>query len=309
MSTAALSAERLHADGVQAFADGDHAAAVDLLRRAALKSVDATVLNDLAVVLAAKGERDRARAMLEACLTLDPEDSDARDNLAQFGEAAAPASTGTWRRSRTLGGDDPTVPERAYPGMLYAGTMSEHATRYALAVGSLPGNDILDVGCGTGYGSEMLTWKGARVRGFDLWQPAADERPVWPGGAELTYGFDVTKQPLPKADSAVMFEVLEHLHDAHGALRNVFSAVSTLMVSFPNPKVHGSHVNHHHVNDWSLARVEKEIIRAAQTRFERVKMGHLHQVAGLPSLIEGRDPEATFWIILAIGEGEKNFAR
>jgi SAM-dependent methyltransferase len=308
MSTAALTAERLHADGVQAFADGDHAAAVDLLRRAALLSVDATVLNDLAVVLAAKGERDRARAMLEACLTLDPSDQDARDNLAQFGEPARTEPTGNWRRSRTLGGDDPTVPERAYPGMIYAGTMSEHATRYALALGVLPGERILDVGCGTGYGSEMLTWKGASVRGFDLWEPADHERPQWPGGAELTYGFDVTKHPLPPADSAVMFEVLEHLHDAPAALRNVFGAVSTLMASFPNPKFHGSHINHHHVNDWSLARVEKEIVRAARTRFENVKLGHLHQPAGMPSILQGREPESPFWIIFAVGEGEKTAA-
>src|ERR1044071_848587 len=94
-------AERLHADGVEAFANGDSATAADLLRRAALNGVDATVLNDLAVVLAASGQRDRAKAVLETCLTLDPADGDARDNLTQLGN-----DTGSWRRSRTLGGDD-----------------------------------------------------------------------------------------------------------------------------------------------------------------------------------------------------------
>jgi SAM-dependent methyltransferase len=293
-------AERLHADGVEAFANGDRATAADLLRRAALRGVDATVLNDLAVVLAASGEGDRAKAVLETCLTLDPADADARDNLSQLA-----GDTRSWRRSQTLGGADPTVPERAYPGMLYAGTMAEHAMRYSLALGVLPGGHILDIGCGTGYGSEMLTWTADSVRGFDLWEPAEHERPQWSGGAELTYGFDVTKNPLPQADSAVMFEVLEHLHDAPAALRNVFSAVTALMASFPNPRFHGSHVNHHHVNDWPLARVEQEITEAAQTRFHKVALAHLHQPLGMPSIIPGRDPDAPFWIIVARAEGEK----
>jgi SAM-dependent methyltransferase len=293
-------AERLHADGVEAFANGDSATAADLLRRAALRGVDATVLNDLAVVLAASGEGDRAKAVLETCLTLDPADADARDNLSQLA-----GDTRSWRRSQTLGGDDPTVPERAYPGMLYAGTMAEHAMRYSLALGVLPGRHILDIGCGTGYGSEMLTWTAESVRGFDLWEPAEHERPRWSGGAELTYGFDVTNNPLPQADSAVMFEVLEHLHDAPAALRNVFSAVKALMASFPNPRFHGSHVNHHHVNDWPLARVEREITEAARTRFRKVGLAHLHQPLGMPSIVPGRDPDAPFWIIVATAEGEK----
>jgi hypothetical protein len=301
MSAAAVTtteASRLHADGVQAFADGDPQAAADLLRQAALHGVDATVLNDLAVVLAARGEGDRARAVLETCLTLDPADADARENLAQLDDAER-----SWRRSQTIAGDDPDVPERAYPGMPLQGTMAEHAMRYSFALGILPRGHALDVGCGTGYGSEILTWGMESVRGFDLWEPAAHERPRWPGGAELTYGFDVTQRTLPPADCAVMFEVLEHLHDAPAALRNVFSAVDTLLASFPNPKYHGSHLNPHHVNDWTLDRVEQEIANAAATRFQNVKLGRLHQPFGVPAILDGRDPDAPFWIIVAKGEG------
>jgi predicted TPR repeat methyltransferase len=31
---------------------------------------------------------------------------------------------------------------------------------------------VLDLGCGTGYGTEMLSWTARRVRGFDRWEPA-----------------------------------------------------------------------------------------------------------------------------------------
>ena len=66
--------------------------------------------------------------------------------------------------------------------------MSEHASRYALALVFAGGRHVLDLGCGTGYGSEMLTWAAASVRGFDLWRPGEHERPAWPGGAQRHYG-------------------------------------------------------------------------------------------------------------------------
>jgi SAM-dependent methyltransferase len=299
---ATAASERLHADGVGKFEAGDVAGASELLAQATREALDPTVLNDLAVVKLALGDADAAKALLVTCLTVDPENEDALANLA--GLDGGDADTRAWRSSQTLGGDDLRLPERAYPGMPLVQTMSEHAMRYSLALGVLPGSDFIDVGCGTGYGSEMLTWRGGTVRGFDLWRPAAHELPRWSGGAELTYGFDVCSDPLPPADAAVMFEVLEHLDDGPAALRNVFAAVDTLLVSFPNPVYHGSHLNHHHVNDWTLEQVELELKRAAATRFSQLKLAHLHQPHGFPTILSGRDLEAPFWIFLAQGRNQ-----
>ena len=290
----AAAAARLHADGIAAFEAGDADAAADLIAQAARASLSPAVLNDLAVVRLALGDAERARALLLACQTIDEGNADALANLADDTIEA----DRSWRGSATLGGDDPRVPERAYPGMPLTETLSEHAMRYSLALGVLPGRHFLDVGCGTGYGSEMLTWRAETVRGFDIWEPAAHERPRWPGGADLTFGFDVCKDPLPEADAAVMFEVLEHLYDAPAALRNVFSAVSTLLVSFPNPVYHGSHLNHHHVNDWPLEQVEQELARAAAVRFTGLRVRHMYQPQGQPSILDGRNPEAPFWIMI-----------
>jgi SAM-dependent methyltransferase len=183
------------------------------------------------------------------------------------------------------------LPERAYPGMPGHSTMSEHAMRYAWACGVVGGLDVLDLGCGTGYGSEMLSWTARRVRGFDLWEPDQDDLPTWPGGAELTFAHDLCVDPLPEADAGVMFEVLEHLPDPLAALERIWSAVSLLVLSFPNPTYHGSHLNPWHVNDWSLGRVE--------THLEATTIEHFHQPHGSPLLAPGRDPEAPFWVMVA----------
>lgn len=303
---ASPSTEQLHADGIAAFEAGDADTARDLLRRAAVDAVGSEAINDLAVVLAQLGEREEARTLLQATLTLDPANEDARENLGALGDAAAtpapagPVASGAWRESATLGGDNPVVPERAYPGMLNPATMAEHAMRYSLALGMLARRDVLDVGCGTAYGSEMLTWTASRVRGFDLWQPGPGEHPSWPGGAELTYGFDVCREALPKAEAAVMFEIAEHLDDCPAALRNVFTAVPALLASFPNPQFHGSHLNHHHVNDWSLETFEQELQDAASAVRGPVELHHFNQPHNLPFIVPGRDASSPFWIVLAL---------
>ncbi|MEZ5102683.1 MAG: glycosyltransferase family 2 protein [Thermoleophilia bacterium] len=220
-------ARRLHARALASVEQGDGPLAEALLARAVTRSLDLEVLNDLAVVKAGLGHGDEAEALLRACLAVDGQRVDARENLAAL---AAPPVNGDgrphgdgkagWRTSATLGGPDAAKPERAYPGMGSAASMLEHTQRYALALGLVGGLDVLDLGCGTGYGSEMLTWTARHVRGFDLWQPADHERPAWPGGAELTYGHDLCVDPLPQAEAATMFEVIEHLA-AGGALAGV----------------------------------------------------------------------------------------
>lgn len=66
-----------HAAGLAAYERGDLPGAARLLSSA----VDREALNDLAVVEAARGNRDVAAALLQACLALDPNDADAIANL------------------------------------------------------------------------------------------------------------------------------------------------------------------------------------------------------------------------------------
>lgn len=288
--------EPTRAEALAALDRGDSTEAHELLRRALAATSDLESLNDLAVIAHSLGRRDEAEQVLCAVLALEPGHEDARENLDALRAAAGGDS---WRRSKTLGGDDPGMYERAFPGMPRPDIMSEHTSRYAFALGHVGDQDVLDLGCGTGYGSEMLTWAARSVRGFDLWLPRDDERPRWPGGARLTYGHDLCADPLPSADLAVAFEVIEHLPDAPAALRLAWASADTIVASFPNPVHHGSWMNQYHVNDWTLDEFERELRDAAGPRGQHITFEHHHQALKSPLLTPGRDPDSSYWIVVA----------
>ena len=300
MSTDTQPAAELRERALASIEAGRTDEAYEAQRLAVAGALDLELLNDLAVMAHRRGRVDEAEILLRAALAIDPERADAAENLAAV--AAGPAGA-AWRRSPTLGGPDPLMFERAFPGMPRPDVMSEHCSRYAFAQGVVGGLHVLDLGCGTGYGSEMLSWSAASVRGFDIWQPSEQERPRWPGVSELTYGHDLCADPLPRADAAVMFEVIEHLPDAPNALRIAWSAVDLIVGSFPNPVHHGSWMNQFHVTDWTLDEFECELAAAAAPR--RVTIDHYHQPLHSPLLVRGRDPEASFWVVVATAEGAR----
>ena len=289
---------------LSALDEGRLAEAHEWLRQALQETVALEWLNDFAVLTHQLGGANDAEALLRAALAIDPTRADAAENLAALTASdPANAADARWRRSRTLGGPDPGMYERAFPGMPRPDIISEHTSRYAYALGLVGGKHVLDLGCGTGYGAEMLSWSAASVRGFDLWQPSEDERPSWPGVAQLNYGHDLCEQPLPQADLAVMFEVIEHLPDAPRALAIAFGAVDAIVGSFPNPVHHGSWMNQYHVNDWPLEQFERELHAAAVAsgRFAGVELTHHHQALKSPLLTPGRDPESSYWVVHARG--------
>jgi len=107
-----------------------------------------------------------------------------------------------------------------------------HRFRYRLGRGFVkPGETVLDIGCGAGYGTEMLSKVAGKVIGIEL--SAADVRE-----AEKKYGKpnveficgDLEKIELPKCDVACAFEVIEHFHDVPPFIKKLKEATKKFIV-------------------------------------------------------------------------------
>lgn len=116
----------------------------------------------------------------------------------------------------------------------------DHVARYRFAVARLITEDlpgyVLDAGCGVGYGSFILAESGFRVVGVDL-----DGEAIAHGNAHFTHSLvsrkisDVTKWAGENEPSAVVaFEVIEHVENAPGFLREAGRTAKILIGSVPN---------------------------------------------------------------------------
>lgn len=130
--------------------------------------------------------------------------------------------------------------ERVVPGQVNDDLWSEHLARYAFARQYAAARRVLDAGCGTGYGSAELAGVAAQVVGFDVAREAIDDARSRFSRAGLHFTV-ASGGSMPFAteafDLVVAFEVIEHLEDQRGFLKEcarVLKPGSLLIVSSPN---------------------------------------------------------------------------
>lgn len=130
---------------------------------------------------------------------------------------------------------------------------SEHRARYWWAADIVSGKDVLDAGCGVGYGAQILARAGAKsVIGVDIDPRAVEQakKNADSHGDTMVEG-DLCNLPFEDGcfDLVVCFEVIEHLKDADKALaefRRVLRREGMLIVSTPNPDVYVGGNEHHY---------------------------------------------------------------
>ena len=133
--------------------------------------------------------------------------------------------------------------ERFLPGI--AGEIAhEHWHRYAFARRWIEGKRVLDVACGEGYGSALLSHVAAHVTGVDIAEEAvAHARTSYAARPNLRFEHgSATALPLADAsvDVVVSFETIEHLAGPDqprmlAEIARVLTADGILVLSAPNP--------------------------------------------------------------------------
>jgi len=105
--------------------------------------------------------------------------------------------------------------ERVIPGLVEDDLWNEHIARYLFASTLASGKRVLDVGCGTGYGTDALARDASNALGFDISPDAIDYARFHYGrSASFSLG-SATEFPAPNRsfDLITAFEVIEHLSE------------------------------------------------------------------------------------------------
>lgn len=167
--------------------------------------------------------------------------------------------------------------ERVVPGKVDNDLWREHVSRYAFAGALAAGRDVLDAGCGSGYGSDLLAGRGARsVLGVDVSAEAVGYARATYRRPNLSYGvMSVTELALPdrSRDLVVSFEVIEHLHEQERLVdeaARVLRDDGLFVVSTPNRLVYrkGLAPNPYHARELSAGEFRDLLGR----RFPQVRL-------------------------------------
>jgi SAM-dependent methyltransferase len=158
--------------------------------------------------------------------------------------------------------------------------LQEHLIRYSFALPYMQDADVIDLGCGCGYGTYLLATQGARSAvGVDLSPEAVEYARSHYQLPNLSFEtMDVTSLAYPDNyfTGAVCLEVFEHVQDHEALLREVVRVLAPggmLVLSTPNKQV------------WSPGR--NEPINPWHVReFDREEFGHL---------VEMHLPEVHYW--------------
>jgi len=105
-----------------------------------------------------------------------------------------------------------------YPYSWGTGTNSSHIARYFICRGwIMPGETVLDAGCGTGYGTKMISQVAKKAIGVDVDKGCVAEARLYKKKYPKIWGdctfrtLDLGKDELPDVDVVISIEATEHV--------------------------------------------------------------------------------------------------
>lgn len=162
------------------------------------------------------------------------------------------------------------IQERADINSTCSEIMQEHLDRYSFAKLYVKGKRVLDVACGTGYGSYMLSEKASCVYGVDISKSVINDCKHKYKADNLSFIVsNALKMPFDDGyfDVVVSFETIEHIEDYNGFLkecRRVLSQKGVFICSTPNSCVsspEGVIVNPYHIREFNAVELTDAIKR------------------------------------------------
>jgi len=183
----------------------------------------------------------------------------------------------------------------------------EHWHRYAWALPWVQGLDVLDVACGEGYGSHLISQHAASVVGIDLDPTTINHATEKYSQDNLSFQVgDVLDLPLEdgRFDVIVCFETIEHVAD-HARLMMEFQRVlkpdGKLLLSSPDKASYSDQTgydNPFHVKE--LYREELDDLLATHFKAHRMwaqKLLFASTIAPLPNGTDGDSHSTVQWMI------------
>lgn len=173
--------------------------------------------------------------------------------------------------------------ERVIPGQTPERIYDDHIARYKFASQYVVNKKVLDVACGTGYGSKYLLSQGAKeVVGVDISDEAIKyARQHYTDDKLIFLKADATNLSFPESffDVVVSFETIEHLENYQKYLSEINRILKTdgiLLISSPNrlvtspdyPKRKKSPDNPFHFVEFT----ETELIDLLKNNFKEIKV-------------------------------------
>lgn len=160
--------------------------------------------------------------------------------------------------------------ERVIPGEVDADLWNEHVARYWFAARMAGGRRVLDAGCGSGYGADVLAREAREVLGIDIAADAIHHaRRHYPGANIRFERASCLEIPSPDGsfDLVVAFELIEHLADWRAFLhevRRVLAPAGQFLVSTPNQLYYAEAraalgPNPFHVHEFEYSEFQREL--------------------------------------------------
>ncbi len=189
--------------------------------------------------------------------------------------------------------------ERYVPGIDDPVMQMEHLQRYLSLLNAVKGLDVLDIACGEGYGSNLISGSAGSVTGVDISQEAVDHANARYHRDNLRYvqgsAADLSAFEDASFDAVISFETIEHIDEPsqQAFLREIKRVVRPngfLIMSTPDKKIYSDLHDYH--NEYHVREFYKdEFVSFLKSAFTNVCL--FNQYFEVTGIMEKDSPEGS----------------